>query len=142
MDRICHICLEEGDNLSEEDIIIKECCDAFICNVCWIELNRNPNITECPICRRSLRENVIQYNRSLNDNYGYCIDYVISLLSWIIIGFLSFIIILLITYYDNLFEFLKELKYVCSNLHFWIAITFMGFIIKNMIYACWLKYCS
>ena len=51
----CHICLE--DSIPQE--IIKKCCDAFICNDCWIRLKDNPETFQCPICKYPINNNNI-----------------------------------------------------------------------------------
>ena len=50
---ICHICLENIDFLTIN--LIKDCCDAFICNPCWLRLKNNSDISECPICKEDIR---------------------------------------------------------------------------------------
>ena len=140
----CHICLEDIEYTPIK--IIKDCCDAFICNTCWLDVRRNPEILECPICRSYIGEYRTQTSniphRSCVDNYRGCITNIINFLSWIFIGFLSFIIILLIVHYENIEGCLYDIQYVCTHLHFWIVITFVGFIVKSMCMKCFTKLCS
>ena len=64
----CHICLD--DSIPQE--IIKECCDAFICNDCWIRLKDNPETFQCPICKYPINNHVtinVETERSFYDRY-------------------------------------------------------------------------
>ena len=144
---ICHICLEDIEYTPIN--IIKKCCDAFICNTCWLDVRRNPGILECPICRKKMEGNITTSTQTSNishrsclDNYRGCIINIINFLSWIFIGFLSFIIILLIVHYENIEKCFYDIQYVCTHLHFWIVITFVGFIVKSMCMKCFTTFCS
>ena len=133
MEKICHICLEEKTQLLQEDI--KRCCNAFICNSCWIELVTTTEIPQCPICKRSIvrinriesENNVIE--RSFWDNYEKCIFRMLKYLSWILIGYLIVVFILLVSHYNNIDLFWRDLKFVSSGLHYWIAMTCVGYIV-------------
>ena len=132
----CHICLEDIENASQE--IIKDCCDAFICNSCWIKLKDNPETIQCPICKRSMHTQEIyhQPQRSFYDNYRTCILNICRLLSWITIGYVVIVLILYMAYYDNIDLFWKDMKYLSIRLHFWIGIGCFGFIIFHSIKSC------
>ncbi len=133
----CHICLE--DSIPQE--IIKECCDAFICNDCWIRLKDNPEIFQCPICKYPINNNVIvivnvDIERSFYDKYEKCIQRICKLLFYPLVGYSIIIITLLIAYYDNMDLFWKDIGYISTKLHFWLAIYCLGYIVIHLIKAC------
>ena len=133
MEKTCHICLEEKTQLLEDNI--KRCCDAFICNVCWIEIVSTTEILHCPICKKIIiRVNRIESEtngneRSFWDNYENCIFRILKYLSWTLIGYIIVVIILLVSHYNNIDLFWRDLKFVSSGLHYWIAMTCVGYIV-------------
>ena len=140
----CHICLEEVEYSSNK--LIKECCEAFICNPCWIQLKEHMNITQCPICKVSIRNYIetstqTQHTNSFND-YRKCILCFIYLILWIATGFLLSLITLLIVNYDNMYQFKKDIKDTCSTFHFWIIITVFGYLFIRLIKSCFEGICS
>ena len=115
---ICHICLDYLNYLPES--LIKKCCNAFICNSCWINLCENSNISECPICKRIIiRENQILLtdtsnvvNRTFMDNYGHLFHRLLMLLKWSVIGYSLPTLTLYLAYYyerDKLKERLTDI---------------------------------
>ena len=130
----CHICLE--DSIPQE--VIKECCDAFICNDCWIRLKDNPEIFQCPICKYPI-SNVtvnVESERSFYDKYEKCIQRVCQFILYPLVGYSIVVIVLLIAYYDNMDLFWKDIGHISHQLHFWIAISCLGYIIVHLIKAC------
>ena len=113
MEKTCHICLEEKTQLLQEHI--KRCCDAFICNTCWIELVTTTEIPQCPICKRSIvRINRIESETNVNertfcDKYEKCIFRILKYFSWILIGYIIVALILLVSHYNDINLFLRDL---------------------------------
>ena len=144
--KTCHICLEDVDSIPEE--IIKECCDAFICNECWIKLKDNPETIQCPICKSSIYS-IPQIShtisqRSFCDNYYKCIKNICRFLLWFIIGYLVVVIGLLVAHSDNISLFWKDIGYISTLFHFWILVGCFGYIIVHSIKSCsrcLCKYC-
>ena len=140
----CHICLEDIEYIPQE--IIKDCCDAFICNECWIELKDNPETIQCPICKYPMysisQVPCNESQRSFYDNYGKCIKNICRFLSWIIIGYLVIVIVLLFAHYDNISLFWKDIGYISTLLHFWISMGCFGYIIVHSIKACSRCFCE
>ena len=93
----CHICLD--DSIPQE--IIKECCDAFICNDCWIRLKDNPETFQCPICKYPINNHVtinVESRRSFYDKYEKCIKNICLFIFWPSVGYSIIVIVLLIAY--------------------------------------------
>jgi len=137
MNNTCHICLEDIEYIQEE--IVKICCDAFICNPCWLSLTDNPDISHCPICRDTISSNRNTYEnrvRPCYDNYRIVINRFLIFILSALIGMSIVTLVLFIAYYNNKELFFKDLKFVSTRLHFWIAITCIGY----MIFSC-IKYC-
>ena len=133
----CHICLEDIENIPQE--IIKKCCDAFICNDCWIRLKDNPETFQCPICKYPISNRVtinVETERSFYDRYEKCIQRICQVLFYPLVGYLIITIILLIAYYDNMDLFWKDIGYISTKLHFWLAIYCFGYIVIHLIKAC------
>ena len=125
----CHICLEDVDT-SEE--IIKDCCDAFICNECWIKLRDNPETIQCPICKSSIynipqMSNTVSFSTfSFCDNYYKCIKNTCSFTAWFIIGYLVVVIVSfwhIRIIYNLILERYKIYKYLAySTFGFWLDV--------------------
>ena len=133
----CHICLEDIENIPQE--IIKNCCDAFICNDCWITLKDNPETIQCPICKYPISNRDIINNeirRSFYDKYEKCIRSICQFLFWPFVGYSIVIILLLMAYYDNMDLFWKDIEYISTKLHFWLAISCLGYIVIHLIKSC------
>ena len=131
----CHICLEDIEFVPIN--LLKNCCDAFICNECWLNITDNNLISNCPICSHHI--NNIEHNTierrdpSFIDNYEKYIIGFFKFISWIIVGYITFIILLCIVHYDNMDRVLRDIKDVSKIFYFWIIITPFGYIIQNMI---------
>ena len=108
----CHICLDIVRYTKGE--LIKECCDAFICNVCWERLIEN-SINTCPICNirinRDIDEEQIPINylesapistEGVNSNRDL-FRRVCILLKWILIGYILTIIIVVIINHNDIY---------------------------------------
>ena len=132
MSDICHICLEEYEYIPET--LIKECCNAFICNCCWGRLLDSNDIHHCPICetvfqvvRIDIADPITRYRYILND--CKCFFYRFSiLLKWILIGYITTNIVILLFFED----YWSSMDFLNHNLYFWPICTAYGYLIVCM----------
>ncbi len=127
---ICHICLEDTVFISSS--LIKNCCNGFICNACWIDILENMNINNCPICDIPLVTNQ-EREITLNNNYlqlKRIIKKLIMIIKWICCGYILTIISVLIIYHE---EFNESMRFLHTNLYFWPLCLAYGFLITTFI---------
>lgn len=144
----CHICLEYVEHNPEN--LLKNCCNAFICNSCWTILKEDPNTHQCPICKKNIREYIetsTQTNRrtntSLFDNIMYILCY---LLVCLMASITSLIALVYIVNYDDMDEFKKDIKYIFKysliDFYIWIVLILWGYILINLFKPCFTSLCN
>ena len=124
----CHICLDIVRYTKGE--LIKECCDAFICNVCWERLIEN-SINTCPICNirinRDIDEEQIPINylesapistEGVNSNRDL-FRRVCILLKWILIGYILTIIIVVIINHNDIDNIGNDIIWLIKHPYFY-----------------------
>ena len=140
----CHICLEDVEAIPIN--LLKTCCDAFICNECWLNITDNNLISNCPICNHPLNTIVPTptERRDLTwiDRYEKYICGLFKLISWILVGYTTVLFLLFITYYDNNGKVLSIIKEISLDFKFWIIIIPFGYIIQTMIICLLSKLCN
>ena len=138
---ICHICLENIDFLTIN--LIKDCCDAFICNPCWLRLKNDSDINDCPICKEDIRtycESSTQTNTYSETprNSGRCIETkekfrkLCMILKWTMTGYLLTLLILLIIRINELHKIKEDIQFINRHLYFWPICISYGFLIVIM----------
>ena len=118
MNDICHICLEEKDYQSNE--LIKDCCNAFICNGCWNAIINNETVENCPICSFEIETNIndiIKNDTIINENRYKLYIYKLSMvIKWLLTGYIITNLVLMVVFHDkekylNMMDFLNKLPY-------------------------------
>jgi len=147
----CHICLDNIEYIEES--IIKDCCNAFICNSCWTVLLNNDDTTQCPICNTSFEQiNIINQNinqnDNQNDNYTFNINITINtrynykkilkrifmILKWLLVGYgITNLIIFII--YHSYNEYFSSMLFLSRNIYFWPLCMLYGFLFVSL-YEC------
>ena len=122
----CHICLEEIEY--EETSLLKTCCNAFICNPCWIELNNNGLINNCPIC-----ETTLSINTTIVDNskINKIINFIILSIKLTILGCILLNIIIFI-FYHNLSDYPKNIIEFNKDPLFWCISYSLGLVLRYL----------
>ena len=134
--KTCHICLEDKDY--EEELLLKTCCQAFICNDCWTNLLQNDNINQCPTCSIliTIPEEPPEQGHLISQNniYNYCksLFHRLSILvKWSLIGYTMTSLFMLILY-RNLDDYF-DIMYTLNNIiYFWPINLFLGYLITTM----------
>jgi hypothetical protein len=138
----CHICLEDIEYTPIK--IIKECCDAFICNTCWLQVRNDESTFQCPICKRNFCKKTtdVQLETSVLDDYRCILNKLSFILKALLIGYSFTIIFLLIAHNGNIDVCIRDIKYMGKTFHFWIIIPFYGYLIKVFIQWCFESICK
>ncbi len=126
---ICHICLENKSY--EHNVLIKNCCDAFICNSCWNIIINNEDIQLCPICSNtlSIQEDMVQ-PRPINGIISQYTDYlhkILLIIKWLLIGYIITIIFVFI-YFHNKRDYIKTMDFLHSLPYFWLLCPLYGYL--------------
>ena len=139
----CHICLEDVEAIPIN--LLKTCCDAFICNGCWLNITDNNLISKCPICNHPLNTIVPTNERRearCIDRYEKYICGFFKFISWTLVGYTTVLFLICITYYDNNGRVISIIKEVSVDFRFWIIIIPFGYIIQSMIICLLSKVCN
>tara|TARA_B100001094_G_scaffold25476_1_gene21262 strand:+ start:540 stop:1022 length:483 start_codon:yes stop_codon:yes gene_type:complete len=149
LQRICHVCLEED---TIEDTVgdgIKDCCDAYICRDCWDRWIIDHN--ECMICKSTIIPIIDEEDDGMNDNelegivinegvvevceYRESLRKLGIILKWVIIGYASTNIIVLVILQD-VDKYWESIQFLNTNLYFWPLCISYGYLIVSM-YECY-----
>ena len=144
----CHICLEYVEHNPEN--LLKNCCNAFICNSCWTIVTEDPNTYQCPICKKNIREYIEtstqtneRSNTSLLNNIMYVFGY---LLLCLVSAITSLILLVYIVNYDDMDEFKKDIKYIFKysliDFYIWIILMLWGYILITVFKSCFTSLCN
>ena len=148
----CHICLDEIEYISIN--LMKECCNAFICNPCWTTLKNNQDIKQCPICKKEIREReyVEISTQTTIDNcctkilHSNLIKIMCHLILSILVALLSVIIVSFIVNYNDIEEFKRDINYIFKysliDFYLWIFLILWGYILITFSKYCMLRICS
>ena len=139
----CHICLEDVEAIPIN--LLKTCCDAFICNECWLNITDNNLISKCPICNHPLNTIVPTNERRearCIDRYEKYICGFLKFISWTLVGYITILFLICITYYDNNGRVISIIKEVSVDFRFWIIIIPFGYIIQTMVICLLSKLCN
>ena len=132
---ICHICLEDVEFIPIN--LLKDCCDAFICNECWLNITDNNLISNCPICNHPLNSIVPttleRMEPSFINNYEKYICGLLKFLSWIMVGYTSVSMLVFISHSGDRPTSITEIKELSTKFEFWLSITPFGYIVQTMI---------
>lgn len=122
----CHICLDDIEYRANE--LLKTCCEAFICNACWIDLRENETITICPICEVPFQREIIEENQTVFDTSEIktTIRKLCIVFKWLTIGYLSSNILVFIFYLDVL-EYLSFMEKLNKIIYFWPICIIYGY---------------
>ena len=141
---ICHICLDYINY--NPNTLIKKCCEAFICNTCWLDIQRDSRLNQCPICKlRICNSNIETTNNievqvlnrpepSFMNDYRHIIRKITMLFKWFLIGYIITVIIIFIFHY-NKNQIISDIKYIGT--YFWPLVMILGYSIVKLF-----EYCS
>ena len=122
----CHICLEEIEFIETD--LLKTCCNAFICNSCWIELQENALINNCPICGTTIFINVTIEDSS---NIKKIVNLIILTIKLTILGNIILNLIYFIIYH-NLKDYFKGIINLNKSPFYWITSYSLGLMLKYL----------
>ncbi len=126
----CHICLDEFEDIDQERLI-KECCPAYICNPCWINLLNNDNTIQCPICQVPFPIEEIISNEV--DNVQGCRETLRKStmpLKWLLIGYIFTNIIVFLIFGKK--EYFESMVFLNNYLYFWPICLCYGYFIVSL----------